>query len=231
MLYSCSQLEKAEDFIAGLPEDEQYKKNENISDELFAIWQDRKLQGLDESLEIELPYVELGAFKPRNFGIYSYETYLMPGEILQAEVQTDSSKTLVFTEIFKKDKTTGNFLKVKYGKPEEKMLHYEIKEKGLYKLIFQPEIEANTAFQISIQKTPAYLFPVSEGKNSDIGSYWGDIRDGGKRVHKGIDIFANKGTPVIAASDGRIKFILSAPLSIASTAFEFDFSTLATKID
>ncbi len=206
MLYSCSQLEKAEDFIAGLPEDEQYKKNENISDELFAIWQDRKLQGLDESLEIELPYVELGAFKPRNFGIYSYETYLMPGEILQAEVRTDSSKTLVFTEIFKKDKTTGNFLKVKYGKPEEKMLHYEIKEKGLYKLIFQPEIEANTAFQISIQKTPAYLFPVSEGKNSDIGSYWGDIRDGGKRVHKGIDIFANKGTPVIAASDGRIKF-------------------------
>lgn len=47
------------------------------------------------------------------------------------------------------------------------------------------------------------VFPVS-GKRSNIGSFWGDVRDGGKRKHHGIDIFAKKGTPVVAISDGII---------------------------
>lgn len=206
LLYSCSQLEKAEEFISGLPEDEQYKKDENISDELFDIWQGRKQKGLDESLQIELPYLEIGAFKPRNFGIYSYETYMMPGEILEAAVLTDTSSTLVFTEIYRKEPSADRFFKIHSGEADLKSLKFEIKEKGLYKLIIQPEIEANTAFQIKVDKSPAYYFPVARGNNSDIGSYWGDIRDAGKREHKGIDIFAEKGTPVIAGADGKVRY-------------------------
>jgi murein DD-endopeptidase MepM/ murein hydrolase activator NlpD len=47
------------------------------------------------------------------------------------------------------------------------------------------------------------VFPVA-GKRNNIGSFWGDVRDGGKRKHKGIDIFAKKGTPIVAISDGII---------------------------
>ena len=47
------------------------------------------------------------------------------------------------------------------------------------------------------------VFPVA-GKKSVIGSFWGAVRDGGKRKHEGIDIFARKGTPVVAVSDGII---------------------------
>ena len=46
-------------------------------------------------------------------------------------------------------------------------------------------------------------FPVA-GKQSNIGSFWGAVRGGGKRKHKGIDIFAKKGTPVVAICDGII---------------------------
>lgn len=46
------------------------------------------------------------------------------------------------------------------------------------------------------------IFPVS-GK-SNIGSYWGDARDAGGRKHEGIDIFAAKGTPVLAVTDGYV---------------------------
>lgn len=46
------------------------------------------------------------------------------------------------------------------------------------------------------------VFPIS-GK-SNIGSYWGDTRDGGARKHEGIDIFAAKGTPVVAVADGYV---------------------------
>ncbi|MCG9970688.1 M23 family metallopeptidase [Christiangramia crocea] len=207
LLLSCSQLEKAEDLITGLSEKERYKRDQNISDEIFQIWKDRIDKALQDSVEIELPYSESGELKPRNFAVYSYETYLIPGEVLEASMETDSSSTLIFSTLYKKTSGEGkSFEEIASGKSESRSIKIEIEDKGLYKLILQPEIEANTAFQIKIQKTPAYLFPVVKGTNSDIGSYWGDIRDGGKRNHKGIDIFAARGTPVIAATTGRIGF-------------------------
>lgn len=53
----------------------------------------------------------------------------------------------------------------------------------------------------SISKT--FVFPVA-GKKNNIGSFWGASREGGKRKHEGIDIFAKKGTPVVAIFDGII---------------------------
>lgn len=57
----------------------------------------------------------------------------------------------------------------------------------------------------NIRPTPelsrSLIFPVA-GNRSNIGSFWGDARDGGKRKHRGIDIFAKKKTPVVAVCDG-----------------------------
>ena len=68
---------------------------------------------------------------------------------------------------------------------------------------------------INITPTPAlsssWVFPVW-GKKSNIGSFWGDFRDGGKRNHEGIDIFAKKGTPVVAVYDGVIVSKSTTPL-------------------
>jgi len=56
-------------------------------------------------------------------------------------------------------------------------------------------------FERSKPSPAALAFPVA-GKRSSIGSFWGDVRDGGARSHEGIDIFAKKGTPVVAVCDG-----------------------------
>jgi murein DD-endopeptidase MepM/ murein hydrolase activator NlpD len=51
--------------------------------------------------------------------------------------------------------------------------------------------------------TPGFICPV-QGGASFIDS-WGFPRSGG-RTHKGVDMFAPRGTPVVAVVDGRIKF-------------------------
>jgi len=48
----------------------------------------------------------------------------------------------------------------------------------------------------------ALVYPVS-GTRSKVGGYFGDYRNGG-RSHKGMDIYAKKGTAVVAVSGGII---------------------------
>jgi murein DD-endopeptidase MepM/ murein hydrolase activator NlpD len=49
--------------------------------------------------------------------------------------------------------------------------------------------------------------PVVGIRSSNLDDSWHAPRDGGARVHKGIDIFAPKGTEVVAVVDGVISFI------------------------
>src|SRR5690606_11079602 len=54
-------------------------------------------------------------------------------------------------------------------------------------------------------------FPVAGGGKRDIGSVFGDPRDGGARSHEVVDIFAPRGTPVLAAADGFIRQARNTP--------------------
>lgn len=49
--------------------------------------------------------------------------------------------------------------------------------------------------------------PVFGVSPEELQNTFGAPRDGGRRRHRGIDIFAPKGTPAIAATDGQISFI------------------------
>ena len=64
------------------------------------------------------------------------------------------------------------------------------------------------------------VFPIA-GK-SNIGSYWGDDRDGGQRRHEGIDIFAEKGTPVVAVADGYVLEVIEDGVGGKSVTIQSD---------
>lgn len=49
---------------------------------------------------------------------------------------------------------------------------------------------------------PALAFPVKQCDGTAMGGLFGDAREGGIRRHEGIDVFAARGTPAVAAADG-----------------------------
>jgi murein DD-endopeptidase MepM/ murein hydrolase activator NlpD len=55
------------------------------------------------------------------------------------------------------------------------------------------------------------LMPVVGVRPYELENSWGNPRDGGKRKHKGIDIFAPKGTGIVAVADGIVSYIGEQP--------------------
>ncbi|MBS7563508.1 M23 family metallopeptidase [Mucilaginibacter sp. Bleaf8] len=81
-------------------------------------------------------------------------------------------------------------------------IEYEVKQTGRYILRLQPELLRGGEYTLTITAGPSLNFPVSSTGKPNIGSFWGDGRDEGARRHEGVDIFASKHTPALAAADG-----------------------------
>jgi len=203
ILEGCSEINKAKDLISNPSAREIYQRDLKVNNQLFAIWETEKEKSLQsDSVFIELPYHESGKFFPKSFSVYTYLIELHRGDLLSVNIKQDSTSSLTFIDIFSMENSTYKKIKSSdFRKPE---LQFEIEKDNLYKVVIQPEIDASSFFNIEIQRSPVYLFPVAGGKNRDAQSFWGAQRDGGKRSHQGIDIFASRGTPVIATVDGRI---------------------------
>jgi len=66
----------------------------------------------------------------------------------------------------------------------------------------QPELLRSLRYVLTIHGGASLSFPVEGRGSRAVQSFFGVARDGGRREHHGIDIFAPRGTPVIAAGDG-----------------------------
>jgi len=78
----------------------------------------------------------------------------------------------------------------------------EVVDGGDYVLRVQPALGVTASFDVGIESRALLGFPVQGVNGSAIWSGFGAERDGGRRAHRGVDIFAARGTPVLSASDG-----------------------------
>lgn len=162
-------------------------------------WLAASKAALEAPLTVALPYRVQGFFhadKPRALGL---QFAARQGERLTFTLTRKGNRLPIYADIFKMGETSSSLLSVDTSTAS---FHFDAEATGDYLLRLQPELFHTGEFSLSVAVGPSLDFPVT-GKAS-IGSVWGDAREGGKRSHEGIDIFAPKLTPVIAVADGLV---------------------------
>ena len=107
----------------------------------------------------------------------------------------------VYVDIFENNPTKS---RIKNFYVKDTIFVYEDNNTQNLILRIQPQLLVNQYVTVEIIENPKLAFPVKNGINKDIQSFWGVERDGGIRKHEGVDIFNKKGTPILAVEDGTI---------------------------
>lgn len=69
-------------------------------------------------------------------------------------------------------------------------------------IVLQAPLLSTVDYRLKLELVSALTFPVSGHDTAAIKSFYGADRDGGRRRHKGVDIFAARHTPLVAVTDG-----------------------------
>jgi murein DD-endopeptidase MepM/ murein hydrolase activator NlpD len=72
-------------------------------------------------------------------------------------------------------------------------------------------LHTSTEIAATHEEVTGLRMPVVGITARQLNDSWGDPRDGGERRHKGIDIFAHRGTQIVAVADGIISYIGDQP--------------------
>lgn len=171
---------------------------------LYRQWHQAAVRSLLDPTAISIPHQEEAFIAGGNPGAIGYLFNAKQGERLQvvAEIQAMDS-VQVFIDLFEAQQDTAarhrHLISADTG---ASALTWDIRKDMDYILRIQPELLSDVSFTLRLIVEPSLGNPVAASAKQHIGSFFGDARDGGGRRHEGIDIFASRHTPVVAAADG-----------------------------
>ncbi|WP_375419403.1 M23 family metallopeptidase [uncultured Hymenobacter sp.] len=165
-------------------------------------------RALRDSLVVSLPFTETGYFRPEQPTAAGYRFSARAGELVHVELTlAPGAPARVFVDAFEVGPgragaptplASADTLRVDFRYRAEHTDRQHL-------LRVQPELLAAGRYTLRLSREPSLsAFPVRGRTEAAIGSFWGAERDQGARRHEGVDIFAPRGTPVIAATAGTI---------------------------
>lgn len=184
---------------------EKYERDFKGPDSLMTMWKQSYERALeDQSLPVELPLVVTARLHEFTHMAFGYQFLVNSGQELVVELDRQGDTTQFFVELFRSRRQDGAYKMLEALDNPARMLRATMENTDTVRLVVQPSIYNKSVFRLRIYLQPAYLFPVAGKGNAAISSFWGADRDGGSRLHEGVDIFAPRGTPLLAVADGRI---------------------------
>lgn len=181
---------------------ESLKKAELLNASMTQEWLQASEAVFLDSVFVNVPHSESGFFQASSPEARSFRFNVKDGQVLTVNglVKTQGDAN-VFLDLF--IRSGAEWDHIAYGDSTLSITHeFGTDEECVLRI--QPELLVNAWFSVTISLTPVLLNPVFGASNRSIGSFYGASRDNGKRSHEGVDIFAPRGTPVVAPTDGYI---------------------------
>ena len=158
---------------------------------------------LNDSNHIVLPYREMTQFDPAFPQAASFRFSVREGQQVSISLTPYSDTTATyFLDLF--EIRSGDELRTIKPDLSDYGLTYPSGSDASYLLRVQPELLKGGLVEIAIGYEGTLGFPVLDKTYLHIASFFGAPREGGRRTHEGVDVFATHGTPVVAVADGRV---------------------------
>jgi peptidoglycan LD-endopeptidase LytH len=177
-------------------------------------WLTAAEQALHSPVQVSLPILEQGYLSPERPRAIAYRVTLPRGRRLVLSTDlTAAPAALVFIDVYAFPEGAGDSLRhVAAADSGARSLEFEPQSTGEYVIRLQPELLRGGRYKLTVRADPTLAFPVQGRANSAIQSGFGARRDGGRRRHQGIDIFAPRGTPVLAVRGGVVTRVQTTPV-------------------
>jgi murein DD-endopeptidase MepM/ murein hydrolase activator NlpD len=172
-------------------------------------WIKSSERALASPIRMDTPFEEAFYLDPSQAEALGYRFSVMRGQKLLIEVFSYTADSVIlFMDLFRiVDDSLNYWNHVASADGEINKLAFEARQNSDYIIRLQPELLRGGKYSITIRKVPSLVFPVAGKDSRAIGSFYGDPRDGGRRDHHGVDIFANRHTPIIAPTKGYVRFV------------------------
>ncbi|MDZ7779723.1 MAG: M23 family metallopeptidase [Gemmatimonadota bacterium] len=208
---ACEQVEQVQDQFRDLTPHERYQASLDqaglAETALAREWSEAGARAVDEPLSISLPYEERGFISPDDPDAMGYLVEIPRGRRLTAEVSLDTEEgTRVFVDLFRvaADEEDPARPLISTDSIPGAITH-EPWRGGEFVLRLQPELLRGGQYTVTLRLEAQLTFPVDGHGVRAVQSRFGVPREGGRRSHNGVDIFAPRGTPVLAAAEGRVR--------------------------
>jgi len=172
-------------------------------------WIAASKKALNAPITISTPFEEIFYLDPAEAFAVGYRFDVIRGHRIEVDVDVQGLETgRLFIDLFRvRGVSSEKWGRVASADTEENRLEFEPRRNAQYVVRLQTELLRGGRCRVTIRNVAALVFPVAGYDSRSIGSGFGASRDGGRRRHHGVDVFAPRHTSVIAASRAYVVYV------------------------